>query len=48
MKSWTRFEILKNKVVKFIEMNYKEKDRKLNDVKHSFTTDFEHYTINKF
>ncbi len=45
LKTWTRFEILKNKVLKFMEHNYKEKDRRLKDVKHSFATDFEHYLM---
>lgn len=45
MKTWTRFEILKNKVVKFMEKTYKEKDRNLKDIKHSFATEFEHYLM---
>lgn len=45
LKTWTRFEILKNKVVKFMEKNYKTKDKNLKDIKHSFATDFEHYLM---
>ncbi len=45
LKTWTRFEILKNKVLKFMEANYKEKDRNLSQIKYSFATDFEHYLM---
>ena len=35
------FEILKNKALKFMEYNYKEKERRLKNIKHSFVTEFE-------
>jgi integrase len=47
MKTWARFEILKNKVIKFMNETYKEKDRNLSLVKHSFATEFEHYLMIK-
>lgn len=47
LKTWSRFEILKNKVIKFMNETYKEKDRNLSNVKHSFATEFEHYLMIK-
>jgi integrase len=45
LKTWTRFEILKNKVVRFLELNLKEKDISLKSIKYSFATEFEHYLM---
>lgn len=45
LKTWARFEILKNKVIKFMAVTYKEKDRNLSSIKHAFATEFEHYLM---
>lgn len=47
LKTWARFEILKNKVIKFMAVTYKEKDRNLSSIKHAFATEFEHYLMIK-
>lgn len=44
-KTLSRYFITRNKVERFMKLNYKSNDRKLNEIKLSFVTEFEHYLL---
>lgn len=44
-KTLSRYFITKNKVEKFMKLNYKSNDRQLKEIRLSFVTEFEHYLL---
>lgn len=44
-KTHTRYEITKNKVVAFMQHQYKIKDKPLQEIRLAFVTEFEHYLL---